>query len=278
MYIETKSYTLPHPIPSPQCPNELKAYGLTLTAPFKNIDYKTEKSIFMKLRTDSSISIIDLIQWCLCCGLFLSAVSLSGQGAFKFHVGPSFATSDFGDDNVNDDDAGGAGIGINAGLDYLYPLTDNGLYLLGGLDISFNPLKGEYKEDIEDQFGNADVTFFNYINVPVSAGLYYQFSPSEQVALFGNAGLAFNFLKITNFKIENENSEVDLSYGLTNNLGVKLGAGLILNGKTTLAVNVYNLGEHDLDIEREATGQQDRTIDGEQKISFVTLTVGFSLN
>ena len=102
--------------------------------------------------------------------------------------------------------------------------------------------------------------------------------PGGNISLFGNAGLAYNFLKVTDFKLESGNSEVEFSYGLTNNLGFKFGAGLILNEKTTIGVNVFNLGEHDLDIERDASGQEEQTIDGEQNISFVTLTIGFSIN
>lgn len=231
----------------------------------------------MKMKANLNVyRLIRLSICCFCLTVFNS--KMVAQGTFKFHVGPSFATSDFGDDDVSDDDAGGAGIGINAGLDYLYPLTETGLSLFGGLDVSFNGLKGEYKEDIEDQVGNVDVTFFNYINVPISGGLYYEFKPGGNIDLFGNAGLAYNFLKVTNFKLEDGNSEVEFNYGLTNNLGFRLGAGLILNEKTTFAVQVYNLGEHDLDIEREATGQQEQNIDGEQNVSFVTLTIGFRLN
>ena len=229
----------------------------------------------MKLKTECT-NLFKLS--CLTVCLFVFTTTLSAQGSFKFHVGPSFATSDFGDDDTGDDDAGGAGIGINAGLEYFYPITETGLSLFGGLDVSFNGLKNEYKEDIEDQVGNVDVTFFNYFNIPLSGGLYYQFDPGGNVSLFGNAGLAYNLLKVTNFKLEDGNSEVEFSYGLSNNLGIKFGAGIIINEKTTIAVNVFNLGDHDLDIEREATGQQDQTIDGEQKINFVTLTVGFALN
>ena len=233
------------------------------------------KIIIMK-RT-KRIQLLQLAAGCLCLLVFVT--DSMAQGDFKFHVGPSFPTSDFGDDDTGDDDAGGAGIGINAGIDYLYPLSEAGLYIIGALDVSFNGLKSEYKEDIEDQVGNdVDVTFFNYINIPVSAGLHYQFNPGGNIDLFGNAGLAFNFLKVTNFKLESGNSEVDFSYGLTNSLGFKLSAGLILNQRTTIAVNVFNLGDHDLDIERDATGQEDQTIDGEQKVNFVSLTIGFALN
>ena len=84
----------------------------------------------MKLTIKCNFQMIDLIKlgvFSVC--FFNFAVTTFAQGAFKFHVGPSFATADFGDDDAGDDDAGGAGIGLNAGLDYLYPLTETGLYL-----------------------------------------------------------------------------------------------------------------------------------------------------
>lgn len=233
----------------------------------------------MKLKINAKCNLLSCIKLGACClFLFTFIANSQAQGTFKFHVGPAFATGDFGDDDASDEDSGGAGVGINVGVDYLYPLSESGLSFFGGLDVSYNGLKGEYRDDIEDNFQGVDIKFFNYINVPVSAGLLYEVAAADNFSLFANAGLAFNFLKVTNLKLEQGNEEVELSYGLSNKLGFKFGAGVVLNEKTTIAVNVFNIGEHDLDVEREATGQQDQNIDGEQKITFVTLTVGFLIN
>ena len=237
----------------------------------------TFKIMMMKPKTTLELSKMMLLSVCSFYLCTFSSVAIA-QGTFKLHVGPSFPTADYADDDTNDNDAGGAGIGINAGIDYLYPITETGFYLFGGLDVNFHGLKADVKEDLEDQVGNADVTFYNYLNVPVSAGLYYEINASDELSLFGNAGLAYNFLKLTNFKVEEGNTELDQKYDLSTKLGYKIGAGIIINGQTTIGVNLFKMGEHDLDVEREITGQEDVRFDSERKISFVTLTVGFTLN
>src|SRR5688572_12040620 len=107
--------------------------------------------------------------------LFLSFNSYS-QGNLSVHFGPALPSGDFGDDDVYDDDSGLAGMGLNFGLKYVHPLSDNGLGLFGGIDLLFNPFSKDAKDDIEEEFfDEADITFPKYINIPISAGLHYTY-------------------------------------------------------------------------------------------------------
>lgn len=194
------------------------------------------------------------------------------------HFGPSFPVSDFGSDNIFDEDAGGAAVGFNIGLKYTYPLNDKGLGLFGGIDFNYNGLKKDFKDDVEDLveslYGNVDIKFSKYINIPVTAGLHYAYQADDKIGVFANAGLAINFLKMTNMELkadgQKSTQKMDLAYGI----GFKIGGGILINKKTSISVDYFGLGKHDMDGEVESGGSS-QDIDGELKVDLLTLTLGF---
>lgn len=201
------------------------------------------------------------------------------QGYTTFHVGPSFPVSDFGSDDINDVDAGGAAAGINLGLQYIYPLSENGIGLFGGIDFNYNGLKKDYKDDVEDLFESlgiysTDYKFFKYINIPITAGLNYTYQADDKIGVFANAGLALNFMKITDMEIEVIGQTVTQEMELANNLGFKIGGGILINQKTSISIDYFALGKHDIEGEINSTGSS-QEIDGEAKVEILTLTVGF---
>jgi len=199
--------------------------------------------------------------------LTLQSQSLSG------HAGFSFPTGDYGDDDSDDNDSGGAGIGVNVGLNYHLPLSDDGLGVLLGADLVFHTLKGDFKDDIEDSFANdVDVSHSNYINVPLSAALEYMF-PAGSVELGINAGIAFNLLKVTNFKAEQGNAELEVVYDISSRLGLRFGGSITLPSGVTIAGTVFAIGEHDIEGEGQ-NGGQDFDVDTDQTVSFFNLTIG----
>lgn len=82
--------------------------------------------------------------------LVFFTTKVHSQGIMSVHFGPSFPVSDFGSDNIFDEDAGGAAVGFNIGLKYTYPLNDKGLGLFGGIDFNYDGLKKDFKDDVED--------------------------------------------------------------------------------------------------------------------------------
>jgi len=58
------------------------------------------------------------------------------QGYVSIHFGPSSPVSDFASDDIDDENAGGAAVGINLGLQYIYPLSESGLGIFGGIDFN----------------------------------------------------------------------------------------------------------------------------------------------
>lgn len=102
------------------------------------------------------------------------------QGNFSIHFGPSFSVSGFAYDDIDDEDAGGAGVGLNVGLQYIYPLSESGLGLFCGIDINYNGLKKDVKDDVEELYeaigiNNSDIKYYKYINSPLTAGLNYTY-------------------------------------------------------------------------------------------------------
>lgn len=64
--------------------------------------------------------------------------------------------------------------------------------------------------------------------------------------------------------------KMDLAYGI----GFKIGGGILINKKTSISVDYFGLGKHDMDGEVESGGSS-QDIDGELKVDLLTLTLGF---
>ena len=211
--------------------------------------------------------------------LFLSfTAKVYSQGNLSVHLGPAFPVMDFGSDDVDNEDAGGAGVGFNIGLRYVYPLSESGFGLFGGIDFCYNALKKGVKEDIEDLYESlglvdANIKHYKYINVPLSAGLNYTYYADQKIGVFANAGLALNFLKVTDMEISKNGQKATTQMDLASNLGFKIGGGILINKKTSISIDYLGLGKHDIEGEVK-TPLETEEIDGEGKVDLVTLTLG----
>lgn len=201
------------------------------------------------------------------------------QGNFSIHFGPSFPVSDFASDDIDDEDAGGAGVGLNVGLQYIYPLSESGLGLFCGIDINYNGLKKDVKDDVEELYeaigiNNPDIKYYKYINIPLTAGLNYTYQADDKIGVFANAGLAVNFMKITDMELKANGQTVTTEMDLANSIGFKIGGGILINQKTSISIDYLGLGVHDTDGKVKTTGYSE-DIDGEGKVDLLTLTLGF---
>lgn len=201
------------------------------------------------------------------------------QGYTSIHFGVSFPTSDFASDDLDNEVAGAATIGFNIGLQYIYPLLGSGLGLFAGIDLNYNALQKDVRDDVVESYEskgitNADYTFYKYINIPITAGLNYTYWDEEEVGLFANAGLALNSLKVTNMEIvfngQTARSEIDL----TNSLGFKTGVGVWINKQTSITLDYLYLGNHSIEGTIKRISYPDN-IDGKAKIDLITATIGF---
>ncbi|MBM3418686.1 MAG: hypothetical protein FJY17_07185 [Bacteroidetes bacterium] len=216
----------------------------------------------------------------------LLAIFLSGnvysQSAFSINVGASFPLSDFGEDDLDDDDAGLAGRGLCLGTKFLFPINDKGLGLYFGADLNYNPLNSEVRDDIEDELDalgiDEDVTFRKYINIPVTGGLTYSFSGNQKVSFFCDLGIGFNYLKITDEEYEFENEETKVILDPSTQLAYKIGGGLLLDDKWSIGLHYNGLGEHDVEGKIKYSDGDTENFKGEDlKVSLLTLTLGIKL-
>ena len=201
---------------------------------------------------------------------------------FSVHLGPSIPISDFGSDNLGDEGIGAAAVGLNVGFQYRYPLSETGLSILGGIDFNYNGLQKNIKDEIESilntfQTNDVDIKYFKYINVPITAGLNYTYQVADKMAVFANARLALNFLKITNFEAEYEGEKGISKYDLANNLGFKIGGGFLINQKISVSIDYLGLGEHDINITDTYTADPDDV--GKKKfklpVDLLTIALGY---
>ena len=205
--------------------------------------------------------------------------NIYSQGKFSVHVGPSFPVSEFANDDLDNEIAGGAAVGLGLGVKYNYPLGDDGIGLFGGLDFYYNSLKKDVKDDVEELYeflgiSNANYNYFKYINIPVSAGINYTYHANDKIALQGSAGLTLNFLKVTDFVIEVNNQEVTNEFGLSSNFGFKAGAGLLFDDQISVGFSYLNQGKHDVESELSGAGLS-QELDSELKVSLLSLFVGY---
>lgn len=196
------------------------------------------------------------------------------QGDFSVHAGAAVPLSDFADDSYTNMDAAGAAVGFNLGLKYVHPLSENGLGVFGSFDFNYNGIKQSLKDDIEDMFAGSGIEFkwYKYINMPITLGLDYKYEIAEGTSIFGNGGLALNFLKLTDFEMEMDGQTSTTSFDIGTSVGFKLGAGIILQDKYSLSLNYLGLGEPSVSGE---TDGQNVGEDLKTKVSMLTVAVGY---
>lgn len=205
------------------------------------------------------------------------------SGKWVIHVGAVIPGADFADDDINNEKALAAALGLGANIEYIYPLNENGLGLFAGLGLNFNWLKSDFKDEIIDELSGYvdedDITFMKYFTVPVSAGLNYTYKTNDNLSLYGNAGLVANIMKVTNFEVDMGSAGTSVqSFDLSTNLGLKIGGGVILNDKTYFSLNYVNAGKQKIKGEAENDEFNYSTrFNRKHKINYLTLTVGFRL-
>ena len=210
--------------------------------------------------------------------VFMSTNAFS-QGMFSIHAGTAIPISDFADDDVNNDKGGGAAIGFNFGGKYQYQLNEGGLGLYLATSLNYNGLKKSLKDDIQvlydDMAGSSvDINFTKYLNIPVTAGLYYAYKANESVSLFGELGLGVDFLKMTDMKMEANGGEIKFKNKSKAQLAFEFGGGLIIQDKYIFDIHYCGLGKHDLSTSIIYDGGSEDLGDSDLKVSLITISLG----
>lgn len=198
------------------------------------------------------------------------------QITFTINAGTSIPVGDFAIDDPWNDKSGLAGTGMVAGIQCVYPLNEKGLGFLSSVDFILNPTSNDARKKWEDFNNEADFKFPRAINIPVSAGINYIFTPDEKISLYGKAALSASFLKFTGFMVQQYGYEdYTEEYDFSAALGFILGTGIKAN-KISIGFNYMILGEHKTGgIWKEGpnTGKLEQEI---RNISLITLTAGWN--
>jgi len=208
------------------------------------------------------------------------SINSFSQAGLTFNILGALPISDYGSDDINDENSGGAGIGIGIGMQYVRPLTPVGLGLFMGVDAIYGGLKNSIKDDFEESYeslygSGIDFTWPKIFNIPISAGLNYTLETGGGgMGVFVNAGLTYNFLKLTNTIIEVNNVKVTAETDLGSSLGFKIGGGIILNERISVTVNYLGLGEHKMNAIMESSLGDKEEYEEEQKIDIITFGLG----
>ena len=234
--------------------------------------YKTLETKIMMEKTH--IIILSIVMSFMATGLF-------SQESIDFHFGPSFPIADFADDDFNNESAGGASMGVSLGFQYLFPINQNGLGIFLGVDGSYNSLRESVRDNIdrfyeENGLGNAEITYYRYINIPISAGLSYIIPSDENTTAFFRAGVVSNFFKITNHEIKVGTDKLTMEFDWANQFGFRFGGGALINENISITLDYYGLGEHSTKGIVEFNGVPDpEDVDIKQKVSLIIIALGF---
>ncbi len=221
---------------------------------------------------------------------FCFMTKVYSQRSISVHVGPSFPLSDFGLSKMIDEDseevitnAGGAAIGLNGGLQYVYTFSKIGLGVFGGVDLNYNGLQKSSRRDFErifeeDGIDDIKIEYYKYVNVPLTVGLNYIYEGDGMIGVFANAGVALNLLKMTNMKFSSEIEEeaLKVKMDLASNLGFKAGAGILFAKKYFVSIDYFGLGKHEIDVEIKEMGLMELIVgfDIERKVDLLTVSLG----
>ena len=221
-----------------------------------------------------------LIPLGICLILFVSiSFDTYSQNGVSFIFGSSIPVKEFASDDINSETSGGAAVGFNLGLRYLYEIKSSGLAVYSEIDINYNGLRKNVKNSFEDLFNiagieDAEIRYNKYLTTVGSFGIQYTLKGDEHLSFIINAGLTFSLFTITELFINTDSRWVRVRQDPATGSGYNVGCGLLINSKTSLTFCYYNLGNHEIESE-VLTGSSTEIIKSDQKIELLTLKLGF---
>jgi hypothetical protein len=196
----------------------------------------------------------------------------------QFHVGLVFPQGDFGDDDMDDDDACGAAMGFNIGYKHYSPLSASGLFFVFGLDFYYNAFNSDWKDEMEE--GSDDATLPVYLNVPVTAGLSYILPVSDNCRFFGEVLGGFNWSKMTNseYKIDDYDYTNKTKFNSAIQFCYALEAGILINNYS-ISLRYNDLNSYKYKSKYKGNGVGSGSSSGKlgESISITNLTLAFGI-
>ena len=211
--------------------------------------------------------------------VFLLCGNAFSQNYLSLHGGAAFPLGVFANDEIENDDAGGAGVGFCVGGDYTFNVY-KGLGVFLGAEFNYNGLKKSVRDEYEDSYSsyfmNPDITFYRYINIPLIIGVDYTLKANDLISFYGDLGVGLDLLKITNMTIEETGMKMTTEFDMANQFAYKAGAGILLKDRWSLGVYYNGLGKHKIRGESKLGGYS-QDFDYKQQVSLLTVALGIRL-
>lgn len=176
--------------------------------------------------------------------------------------------------------SGAAATGFYLGYKQLSPLRTDGLYWTFNAGIMYNDLQNDFKDNFEDEGAGENIRLPKYLNVPVLAGLKYENLFSGGFKIYGEAGIGFNILKLTEFSGSGEEGDAKITFQPSVKLGYKVGVGIELQEKYTISLNYLRLGSHKVKFEVKGVDEseiEDDDLQFWEALSVSALNISFGL-
>jgi hypothetical protein len=208
----------------------------------------------------------------------IGITNLSAQFS-QFHAGAVFPSGNFADDDMDkiaileQGRSGGAATGFNIGYKYYNPLSVDNLFLVIGIDIYYNGLNSDWKDDMEDQLADSDIKFPAYLNIPATVGLSYTLPLGARLSLLGEAVMGANFSKITDLAIEVEDYEAKATYDPAFGFTYGLEGGFLLNKKYSVTLRYNSLISKKYKGTFEANDESDQELKRSKALDITNLTL-----
>jgi hypothetical protein len=193
---------------------------------------------------------------------------------------------DFGDDDIEAEQAGFAKMGFGGGLEVSFGTGTPGLSFLGQARIIVNSVEENKLEDgfeeVMDLFWyllDPDLYLYSlkmetnsYINIPVMGGMRFGTAVSPGVEFYGKGLVGVNFVRIPKYDISmviydayyDVFGDADATIepdGMSTSFCFSLGGGLTINDRFHIGFEYLNLGEP------EGDGSLDVSVEGYQILS-----------
>ncbi len=215
----------------------------------------------------------------------LAMASLCYAQNFTLYGGLAMPRGDFGDNDLDNNDAGFAKTGLVLGGEYAIPMGSPGLFGVIGVSM----VRNSFDEDVFQDAAGDEFSFDigPWYNVPIMAGLKYQSEMSPGMRFYATGQVGLNIIKGPKFEESSAyyGESVEITWDTANSFGFGIGGGVVINDKINLGIRYLSLGEADLEGTVDWTGDGDSgsedvkwededMFDGVPPLSILLLTVG----
>ncbi len=211
--------------------------------------------------------------------MLILVLSANAQGnRLVFHAGGTLPIAKFGGNSIDEcillntastPEKGCASAGFNGGLQFNFGVLRN-LDFTISLDVYYNSLN---KKTLDDALITKISKTPKYFNVPLMAGINYEFNINRNLALYIEGAAGGDLRYTTPLELTIIGITTKYSYPPTLAFAWRTGLGIVVSDFLTLGVDYNSLGAHKA-IMKYGDGNNTYTSSNKLKISLLSLKLG----